>query len=305
MIYFSEHILTVRDRDCSVVEQKKRARTMIRFPGIFRVHAGVSPKSTSFLGRGKEFTRSNHKQHSCEWGRFLCKAASMLQKWYCDMESSSHGEKKTLDQIISELCKVDVLVLPNFMKDCQNILKEVRIPKAGWREETSCQLHKENSTYRYRFGVFETFVNTKAKNVTINDNKSEKEFCKTFREFLYEKENHCSNEDLKLSKVPSDDSKVEVRRQMHFVVFTSVLIDDFSYQHKRHSTHWNGSKFCRSKVVKLLSQFKPLTQLVWWTFNKLKSWPSNFSYTNTQYWGKSNDLWFLYSAWLPSLAKRK
>ena len=68
MIYFSEHILTVRDRDCSVVEQKKRARTMIRFPGIFRVHAGVSPKSTSFLGRGKEFTRSvmtlNHTQTS-------------------------------------------------------------------------------------------------------------------------------------------------------------------------------------------------------------------------------------------------
>ena len=85
--------------------------------------------------------------------------------------------------------------------------------------------------------MFETFVNTKAKNATINDNKSEKEFCKTFREFLFGKENHCSNEDLKLSKVPSDDSKVEVRRQMHFVVFTSVLINDFSYQHKRHSTH--------------------------------------------------------------------
>ena len=124
------------------------------------------------------------------------------------MESSSHGENKTLDQIISELCKVDVLVLPNFMKDCQNILKEVRIPKAGWREETSYQLHEENSTYRYRLGVFETFVNTKAK-ITINDNKSEKEFCKTFSEFLYEKENHCSNDELNLSKVPSDDSKVE------------------------------------------------------------------------------------------------
>ena len=126
------------------------------------------------------------------------------------MESSSHGENKTLDQIISELCKVDVLVLPNFMKDCQNILKEVRIPKAGWREETSYQLHKENSTYRYRLGVFETFVNTKAKNATsIKDNKSEKEFCKTFREFLYEKENNCSNEELNLSNAPSDDSKVE------------------------------------------------------------------------------------------------
>ena len=54
--------------------QREREQCYV-FPGIFPTHAGVSPKCTSFLGGGKEFTRSmmtqNHKQHSCEWGRFL------------------------------------------------------------------------------------------------------------------------------------------------------------------------------------------------------------------------------------------
>ena len=53
MISFSEHILTVRDRDCSAVEQRKRARTMMRFSGNLPSARRGFPEKYKFPGARK------------------------------------------------------------------------------------------------------------------------------------------------------------------------------------------------------------------------------------------------------------
>ena len=105
MISFSEHILTVRDRDCSVGEQTKRARTMLRFSGNLPNARRGFPEMYKFPGGRKGIHTiydDSESQTAFMWMRsfsLLCKAASMLQKWYC----SSYRENKTLDQIIPQI----------------------------------------------------------------------------------------------------------------------------------------------------------------------------------------------------------
>ena len=73
MISFSEHILTVRDRDYSAVEERKRARTMIlRFSGNLPSARRGFPEKYKFPGARKgihticDDTESHSNIISCE-----------------------------------------------------------------------------------------------------------------------------------------------------------------------------------------------------------------------------------------------
>ena len=100
----------------------------------------------------------------------------------------------SVKELVAQICK-DPLLLHGIETKCSKILKEVKIP-AGWTE--TYKLENCNPSYKFRVKLMKDFVDVKKSESYTIINNNKQEFTEDLTGFLFEKESHCSDNDLHL-----------------------------------------------------------------------------------------------------------